>query len=349
MRPETISDSRFQISSWAALAMVVLLSGLVLTAWADTPAERTKRLADLSPEQKEDLLRKKQRFDALDDAERQRLRELHAELSAAPDAAQLQGVLVRYSNWLKALQPTLRAEVTNVKLPAEKRIERIKEIVREQETKRFSEFVRFNLPPEDLDAIYQWLDRFVEEKERKIMDAIHDDRDRRRIRDIDDDRARRRTLITRLAFRRPDSKMPFPSKDDIHQMVAGLSEATRKELNQTQDADVREGRAYELVFAAIGSIAFPPPSEEELRKFFAQLPAERRSPLENLDPDELQSTLRQMWRMEQFRERGGPPRGSWGGPSRGGDGPRGPRPGPPPSEITQPPGFANPAPAKKKT
>ncbi|HEX5105162.1 MAG TPA: hypothetical protein VFV87_15185, partial [Pirellulaceae bacterium] len=153
---------------------------------ADTPAERAASLSKLSPDQKEELLRKKQRFDALDPAEQQRLRELHAALSAGADAEQLHTTAVRYANWLKGLQPGERAEVLS--LPADKRIVRIREIVSQQERQRFRDLS--NLPPNDQEFVYQWLDKFVADNEKAILEAIPSYRDRRDIRETKDDRAR---------------------------------------------------------------------------------------------------------------------------------------------------------------
>ena len=108
-----------------------------------------------------------------------------------------------------------------------------------------------------------------------------------------------------------------------------------------------------LVGAAIFSINFPQPSEDELRKFYAALPADKRAPLENLEPAELLPELRRLYRMDQFAKQGGPWRGGPRPP--GGEGPRGrggPGPGgfgaPPPDFSQQPPGFASPAPTDKK-
>jgi hypothetical protein len=353
MRSKPLLDRGLRIADWTIVGVVVL-SVLVfaVAAWADTQAERAARLAKLSPAEKEELLRKKQRFDKLEPEERDRLRRFHESLSAVPDADQLHGVLIRYSNWLKALQPNQRSAILD--LPPDQRIARIKELVQIQEGQRFRDFVEYNLPPEDQEAIYKWLDNFVAANERKIIDAIRDDRDRHRIRDIADDQARRRMLITRLGARRFDARMPFPSKEEVNAMVVGLSPETRSELDKAKDPEERQGRSYLLVGAAISSIAFPPPSEEELLKFYAELSAEKRAPLEHLDADQLQPTLRKLYRMEKFGQQGGP----WGGPWRGGprppggDGPRGRGgfgPGAlPPPEFQPPPGFASPAPADKK-
>jgi hypothetical protein len=334
----------------ADLVLGIFVSlGLVtfaVAAWADTAAERAARLAKLPPAEKEALLRKKKHFDNLDPAEQERLRKLHKSLSAAPDAQQLDGVLVRYSNWLRALQSTQRTELLS--LPPDERIERIKKLVREQERQRFQDFAESNLPPADQELIYQWLDKFAAQHEEEILDALPDHRDRRRIREIEDDTARRRALIARLGLRFFNPRMPCPSKDEINQMVASLSETTRKELDKAKDANERRLREDQIVGAAIFSITYPPPSDDELRKFYAELPAEKRAALEHLDADQLQPELKRMYRMEKYGRWGG---GRGGPRPPGGDGPRGRGPGPgpggpPPDRGQPPPGFASPAPDK---
>lgn len=357
MRCKRISDCRLQIADLAiGLVVVVAIGGFSVIALADTAAERAARLEKLSASEKEELLRKKQRFDKLDLEEQARLRKLHESLSAKPDAAQLEGVLIRYSNWLKGLNSAQRSEILD--MPAEERVARIKQIVRMQEQQRFRDFVDYNLPGPDQESINKWLDKFVEANEKDILSEIRDDRDRRRIREIDDAQARRRVLITKLNSRWFNPRMPFPSDAEIDAMAATLSETTRKELEKAKEPKERLDRMKHMVGAAIFSINFPHPSEDELRKFYAALPADKRAPLENLEPAELLPELRRLYRMDQFAKQGGPwrggprPPGGEGPRGRGGPGPGGPGPGgfgaPPPDFGQQPPGFASPTPDKKK-
>jgi hypothetical protein len=318
---------------WDLGAVVGAMALCVSVAWADTYAERAAKVQGLSEADKTALLAKKQRFDELKDSEKQRLRQLHEQLSAAPDAAQLQKVMGRYCDWLKSLEPTERA--TLLSMEPDKRIERIKEIVSRQEHRRFSDYVTFYLPENDRQAIYKWLDDYVGSHEPEILEDLDRD-DRRRVREMDDEKAKRRMLIFRLAFRRPGSKLPFPSSHEIETMLAGLTEATQKRLPEA-GAEDRKARANELVVAAIWSIAAPPPSEEELRKFYTGLKVEDRARLDAMDREAMQKELRKMhW---YARMRGGSGGGFRGGAVKGDDGPRGPRPG----GQTQPPGFANPA------
>jgi len=338
MAAKWIAEFGMRIAQWRTAVIGAALLGIgVSVVWADSYAERAATIESLSTEKKAELLRKKQRFDELKDAEKQRLRDLDAQLSAEPNATELKNLMSRYCNWLKNLSSRDRQDVLD--LPADKRIERIKEIVRRQEGQRFTEYVTFHLPKEDQEAIYRWLDEFVASHESEILDRLRDD-DQRRIRAIDDAKARRKTLIQRLPVRRFDPKMPFPTPSETDQMVASLSAATRERLDAPAGTD-RGERVRELVGAAIMSIAFPPPTEEDLTKFFASLPAEDKGRLEEMDSEQMQRALRYMYRAKHFQ--GGGRGNMWGGFRGDGrrdddrDGPRGPRPvGPPP------PGFASP-------
>jgi hypothetical protein len=322
---------------WPVACLGIAMAALAATAvLADSYAERAAQVASLSPERKAELLRKKERFDKLSEDDKKRLRDMHAELSSSPDSAALEGLMHRYCDWLKNLSSRDRDEVLT--LPIDKRIERIKMIIRVQEGQRFRDFVNYSLPPSDQELIYAWLDDFVARNESQILDAIRDDRDRRRIQGIDDGKARRKALIQRLPLQRFEPKMPYPSSEETERMVATLSKETQTRLGSSAGSD-RNERMRELVGAAIMSVTFPPPSEEELRKFFAGLPTEDKGRLEEMEPEQMRRSLRYMYRSKQFQAAGyGGPRGRRGD-GRGDDhGPRplGPPPGPPPPGLASP-------------
>ena len=297
------------------VGMLVLLVGSAAAADSTDPAQR---LASLAPEQKEELLRKKERFDALPAGERERLRELHTSLSAAPNSPALSQTLDRYCEWLKTLSSAQRAELKD--MPAEKRIERIKELLKQQENQRFQEYAA-GLPPEDRDTINRWLDEFVMRNEEEILQRLPSDM-RRRLSEAPDDEARRRMLIMPLQYRRSDSDMPLPTREDFDKLLASLSPTTKKQLEQAKTPEERQSRTRDLVRAAIFSRFFPPVSDEELRKFYTSLPTESRERLEAFDHEQMTRELRRMYYYEKFRERGG------GGPWTGFGGPR-PGPGGP--------------------
>src|SRR6187399_3428957 len=62
----------------------------------ETYEQRVQRLEKMSPEEKADLQRKKDRFDKLPEAEKQRLRELHISITGDAKAAELAETIRRY-------------------------------------------------------------------------------------------------------------------------------------------------------------------------------------------------------------------------------------------------------------
>ena len=335
MAARPISDFGFRISDLVLAgltAIAIVLS--VSIAWADGYSERSAEVSSLPAEEKAELLRKKERFDELPEAKRQRIRDLHEQISSSPDAEELQAIMGRYCDWLKNLQSLERDQL--LELPADQRIERIKQIVRRQENTRFQEYAENYLPQEDRDAVRKWLEEFVLVNEDEIIKHVHWDL-RRKVKDADDRQVRSRLLMVGLFWRPPSSPMPYPKKAEVESLVASLSEATRKELEKAKPSEDRTLRGYEIVRAALGSVASPPPTQEELKKFMAGLPADQKARLEAMDADEMKRELPRMYRFAKYRQGSG---GGFRGDGPRGDGPRGPRPGGPPGPP--PPGFASP-------
>ena len=296
------------------LSISVFASQSALTA-ADT-TDSLARLESLSAEQKEELLRKKERFDALKEEEKDRLRELHRDIITAPNAARLQRVMSRYTQWLSSLTSAQRSELLT--LPADERIDKIKELLKQQENQRFQLYVG-NLPIEDRDAIYQWLERFITRHESEIIERLPLDV-RVRLRDTSDDDARRRMLIWGLRRRSDSSDSPYPTSEEFAKLVETLSAETQKQFAQAKTPEEKQNRARDLVRAAIDSRSFPSVSEEDLRKFAAGLKAEDRDRLEQLDAEQAKRELRRLYFAERFRENV-QNRGPWGG-GRGSGPPR---------------------------
>jgi hypothetical protein len=309
MRPECFAGCLIALLIWSHSAV-----------HAETAADRAAEIESLSPEQKEELLRKKERFDSLPPGEQQRLRELHQSLSSAPNGPLLSKTLDRYCEWLKTLTSAQRAELHD--LSADKRVERIKELLKQQEHTRFQDYAG-KLPDEDREAINRWLEDFVTRNQEAIVGAFSFDM-RRRFHEAPDEEARRRLLMMGLQFRRPDSQMPVPAREDLDTLLASLSPATRKKLEEAKTPDEKLTRTRDLVRAAMFSRMFPPVTDEELRKYYTSLPTESREKLEGLDPEQTSRELRRMYYAEKFRDRGGP----WGGGPWTGFGPRPGGPGP---------------------
>jgi hypothetical protein len=351
------------------LQLFVLIGLVVATAsgWshcaADDSAENAARLEKLSPEEKEALLKKKRRFDDLSEPEKSQLRELHRGIMSDADAEALSETVVRYNRWLRSLDPPQRADLLDIRDPAE-RIAKIKELMQQQEERRFREFIRdeaAHLSSEDKETFFRWFGDFVMRHQESIVRHLPREL-RDRLSSLPDEIARRRELMRgwSIQYSRHENDTPVPSQNDIDQLLAKLSAEARKPF---ASADTRAARVIEFMRAAAFSRLVPQVTRDELLKFYAGMKSDdpRRERLEGREGDELLNELRRMWVMDRWRERGGSMNSSRGGfpgppPGRGGgprlddqsppprdgrpppDGPpprpNGPRPSPPPADRT---------------
>lgn len=282
----------------------------------ETEAERIARLETMTAEEQRELQRKREQFEDLEEPGRNKLRELHASIEAAPNAPQLQETLARYTAWLNTLSSIQRAQLS---ADPEQRIKDIKELMRQQEIARFRSFVESDLPEDDRDKIYQWVVAYVKEHRQEIESRMPRD-DRWRLKETKDEAGRLKHLAFWLQFqlRDPNRKLP---PELMAEHLPDLSAEATAQLDQAQTPEERQKRVEDLIRAAILSQVIPRASEEELRKFYADLPIEARSRLEGLEGDELKSELRKMYNFTRFH-RGGP--GGWGS-GRGPGGPGGRR------------------------
>jgi hypothetical protein len=323
-----------------ASALVWLLGGLSVSVAADDSyARNAARLEEMTPEQKEELARKKAQFDVLTAAEKQHLRDIHAAITADPNAKELSETATKYARWLAALDPAERAPLLDIQDPKQ-RIARIKEIMQQQEERRFR-FYAGNLPEEDRKAIYKWLDEWMLANESEIRERAPRD-SRQRIDEAPDADARRRALIE--AWQRGRQRLA-PGPDDYAELFKRLSTETQKyveslvattlaaepEKDRTpaRHQELRQQRLESLVQTARFSRFSSPVSMDELLKFYHAMKPDdpRRERLEGKEGEELRRELQRMYNWEHMVGRGPGP-----GPGPGGRGfgmPPGPW-GPPP-------------------
>ena len=298
------------------LLLAILLTAPVKLRAADSYAEQRARLEAMSAEEKEQLQRKKERFEALSESERNRLRELHSAVASVPESDELLAVMTRYNEWLKTLSSAVRAELLS--LPADQRIKRIKELKQEHERQRFREFAN-NLPEQDMNVVYSWMEGFVGRNEAEFMKRIPPEF-RRRLEHADE-AERRKALVSSLMWRRWDDDSPKPTEADVDQLLPSLSEETRRELARTSTKEEKLLAVRDLVRAAVLSKVFPPISDDQRQQVFAKLNSVERERLEQMAPDMMRRELTRLYHAEQFRQREG-----WRGDGR--PGPGGPRFGP---------------------
>jgi hypothetical protein len=311
---------------------------------AETEADRAERLKRMTAEQKEELLRKKDQFDKLpDDAERERLRKLHASIEAAPNPGELQATLSRYHAWLGTLSMIERDDLRD--LPADQRIARIKELLKQQELQRFQAFVG-NLADDDRMAIFQWLGEFVLAHEDEILEVLPRE-ERQRIRDMSDLEAKQRTLGFIMGVHRQNPRIPTPTREDLNRLMDALSAETTAQIEQAPAIE-QPDRIREMIGAAVFSRRNPPVPDEELRKFYNGLKSDQREKLEGLEPEEFKRRLTWLYHTEKRGWQGG--RGPGPGAGGPGFGPPGPgRPGEAPRGKSKPQDDRGPPPEKKVT
>lgn len=303
---------------WLLVICAVFISSRFLDA--DPPTRET--LKKLSPEEKNALLQKKERFEALPAEEQQRLRELNTAIASSGQSEKLHSTLDRYHEWLKSLTTKQRADL--LELPLELRIDRIKELMQQQERDRLRALGGKQLPEADIDAIFDWLEDFMKQHEEKYLERLPEDY-RKRLRD-QDEVSRRRSLMRGIIMRGPRSDFPLPMREDLDRLLPTLSGETRSALESAKTAEEKQQLARQWIFSAMISKVLPSASDEDLRKVFNELTPEQRERLERKSPEDVKREL--TWR---FHWKQWPGREGWRGPGGPGFGPGGPtfRPGGP--------------------
>jgi hypothetical protein len=309
---------RERVKMQSKLALLLLLFAST-SVFADPPTRES--IEARSAEEKKALLEKKVRFDSLPVDEQNRLRELNTAITSSAHGQQLQSTLDRYHEWLKSLSTKQRADL--LELPADKRIERIKELKIEQERARLRDLGGKQLPEIDVDAIFNWLDEFMKQHEDKYLERLRED-DRKKLID-QDEVSRRRSLMRHIIMRGPRNDFPMPMREDFDRLLPTLSAATRAALESAKTPEEKQQVARQWIFSAMISKVLPAASEEDLRKVFNELPSDQRERLERKSPEEVKRELTWRFHWKQWPGRDG--REGWRGPGSG-FGP-GPRPGGP--------------------
>ncbi len=276
--------------------MVLAVSGTIAVgiaamvwspSWADSLSERQAKIAELTPDAKQQLLVKFERFRQLSPAEKHRLHELHRAIQADPEREQLLATLDRYAEWLQTINAAQRAELTL--LDDQERIKRIRELM-EDRKKPQSPFFR-PLSTEDREVVRAW----VEKQALANLPA-----DRREEFDRLSEEDRRRALV-RLFLQRfqpfdPTRRGTLPALGEMMSLLEQLSEPLRNEFANAEPPQ-KFGMLSGWVMQSIGMSV----NEEQLRKFFdGELNVSERQKLLAMPGDEMQRELRRMY----FRSKG---------------------------------------------
>ncbi|QDU28791.1 hypothetical protein ETAA8_38960 [Anatilimnocola aggregata] len=330
-------------SSMRKFATGVMLTGLLACADpSSVRGEPTTRetLEKLTAEEKNVLLQKKERFEAMSAEEQDRMRNLNAAIASSDHREQLHSTLDRYHEWLKTLTTKQRADL--LELSSDQRIGRIKELMQEQERSRLRDLGGKQLPEADIDAIFSWLDEFMKAHEEQYMERLPKDyADRLK---GQEEVARRRSLMRGIIMRGPRSDFPMPIRDDLERLLPTLSQATRLALESAKTPDEKQMLARQWIFTAMISKVLPQVSDEELQKVFKEMRPDERERLERKSPEEAKRELTWRFHWQQWPSREGW-RGGMGGP--GFPGSFRPGMGGPGGPVSAGPGGGPPGPERK--
>lgn len=297
------SVERFRIASRLAL---VLLGLQLFPAGAAAQAEAEQRLQiqQMSAEQKNALLRKKKRFDALTERQQQRMRSLHRQIANDPRADRLRITMVRYTQWLKTLTPEQRATLQGLS-PAE-RIGRIEELRRREKRLAPRGTGDPRLPLQDLRAVQDWLDRFLLQHREQVL-AQMPQRMQKQVPKLTD-RQRRRALRRAYLIGLNQGKVPRPGRSELDQLRQRLSHRGRLALQEAVRTDTTQSRKRVISWIVQSVLGRSLINQDQIKQFFRdELSDQQRRRLDQLPLGERNAELRRLFfeRLRQGRGRNG--------------------------------------------
>lgn len=280
-----------------SLAFALLAAKGDQASMSESLNERQTRVASMTPDEKEQLWRKFERFRALPPAEQARLRALNAQLERDAEGAVLRQVLESYQRWLEQLSSAERAELMN--LEPEDRLKRIAQL-RAEDARRLSQ--------PDAQAFARWFEALLVRQHPELADRLapqqHEADRRAQVRRIIELHHVRSGARRQLAPAGAGGLAKAPwSADDLVELREALSQKAQKLLDRAAGPAERRklinGWLRQIYWrdAAAFSLQFSPRvSEERLRQFFSEeLDASQRARLLSLPLDQMQRQLRRLY------------------------------------------------------
>ena len=300
-------------------SIVVLLLPVVAMQFAPVFAQRK---TDEQPHQSEldrqDLLRKKRRFDLMEVKEQESLREFHRELTADPDKEKLTRVMKAYEEWLKGRRPGERAELLS--LPPDERIQRMRKLMKDEADERLKRYARSSLTGKDADVVNEWSKQVIKRRA-EDSEARLTEKDRAEIGSSD---IRKAFRLRMMWMQMPATEMGLTEKE-ISELKANLSQTANAVIDKEPDSLKRDQMVRELIYAAdfsrrssrFGGFEVP---EEELWKLYSGLDSKTREYLDKLSSGRMRGELYRLYYVRRRSASGGRQNGgrSNGGRSRGG-------------------------------
>jgi hypothetical protein len=311
----------------AVVAAVGALWGSQLLARnsADAAHEaRRERIAAMSAAEKEQLKVKQERFAKLDDAERKKLRTLHAAIENHPQHEELTRVMMRYRQWLRELTPEDRASLLTTELSGRLAVA---QMLQEKLHQRYLAEAGKEMSEAEARVVKDWMDALVAERIPAALEVANGGQKRMLERAIEKKETHfQRGIVWDMIFR---GSLPAITAEDHLRLAAAVSTERRETFQRAKTKEERERVVNAWIMGATfyrRGFGGPGPSHEDLEQELAKLPPEERKRVSTLPPEQMRDALRRKWFETRFSNRGGR-----GGPGDRGPGDRGPgdRDGPP--------------------
>lgn len=289
--------------------------------------QRRRLVADMDPEEKEQLRLAAERFRNLAPEERQRIRRLHEELLDAPDADQLEPIVRRYFDWLKTLTPFSRTGLAEMD-PKDRALWIKKRL--EAERRRQG---GWRLGDDDLMKLRKWAFEYAAKHEKQFIETFSEE-ERKNLSELRNPRTQRWVVFERMMqqWRSADPQKPLPMMNDgeLENLRGQLSLRARRRLESAPPAMQWKMAAGWLMQGPHRPAAFDAPrgasagdDDERLARFFeTELNGEQRDWLLSLPPEEMQRELHRLFLMHAggrkgpHRRNGGLKGGNWSQPQQ---------------------------------
>jgi hypothetical protein len=305
-----------------SLLVIVSITLLGVFLWvsyaqaSESVDQRRQRIEEMDPNEKAELLRRQEEFEALAPEEQDRINRLHKELENDPNGDELRDVMQAYAEWFRSLSTFERNALAD--LPPDQRIEQIKKI-RSYQARQPTR--------EDLEGLEHWIREYSADPDNQAMTLPVFERGRR---GRGPGEGRRDSLsappqawlteqIVRERLRSFQSSRPsywygfrddwydrpeWPTDEELADLRGHLSEKTAKRL-ELMPADeqlrvisewVRNSWDNRFSGSRLG-VSSPPPEDllERLDAYFQELPESEQDRLLRLPHEEMRRQLESMY------------------------------------------------------
>ncbi len=294
---------------------ISVIAGCSVFASDDATDARMQRLAKMSPIEKDRLRQQQERFAKLPSEQQANLRRIDAEIESDENSDRLRQIMRSYNDWLSALPSDDR--VTLLSLPADQRIDRIKQLLEQQERERFAELFESKLQPSDQKVLIDWVHLLIKQHEKQILQRLTP-MELQRLMRVEDTSQRRMLMAMLLRWKSRNVRLfelLQPTPEDLSQLSINLSALARDTLAAARDDEERERLIQMWARAVIDNRARPAASKEELQRFLQEMVTEeQRVYLESLPPERMRFELQRMYISHRFSggQRPGAGRGNGG-------------------------------------